>query len=148
MILEILAWISTALHPVPSAHLASRVVGEPGMEVELLRICRRESRCQRVGIHAVDAWASPRVYTRAVEAGWVSPGCQPYQPGEWSSRGAWGLMAAYNLKWAGVQCLPPLALDVPLVSAVIAARKLKAHCETPERRRHPAITRWGKCDWR
>jgi hypothetical protein len=148
MLLEFFFWLTSALDPVASAHTAAQMVGEPGMEVELLRICHRESRCKRVGVHAVDEWASPRVYERAVAAGWVSPGCQPYRPRAWSSRGPWGLMAAYNLKWAGVPCLQPWVLDFPLVSAVIAARKLKAHCETSEKRRHPAIKRWARCDWR
>lgn len=148
MLLELLFWLTTVLDPVASAHTAAQMVGEPGMEVELLRICRRESRCKRVGVHERDERFSSIVWRAAVRAGEVDPRCQPYRPGEWSSRGPWGLMAAYNLKWSGVPCLQPWALDVPLVSAVIAARKLKSHCETPENRRHPAIKRWGRCKWR
>jgi hypothetical protein len=154
MLLEFFLWLAMASSPSASAHTAAAAVGEPGMEVELLRICKRETvgpgrgECRAVSVHAIDSGHSRGVHTRAVAVGWLSPGCQPYGGGGWSTRGPWGLMAAYNLKWVGVPCLPPWVLDVPLVSATAAARKLKAHCETPKNKRHPATTRWGRCDWR
>ena len=124
------------------------------MAVELLRICHRESvgpgsgECRPVGVHAIDVWASPTAYQKAVDVGWLDPECQPYVPGEWSSRGSWGLLAAFQLKWVGVKCAQPWWLDIPLVSAWAAARKLRAHCETPPGSRDASTRRWGRCDWR
>lgn len=148
--LEIILWALSALYtPTEAAHVAAVAVGAPEMERELLRICRRESRCLgRVKVHEIDAWASHRVYKKAAKRGWVDPKCQAYVPKGWSTRGAFGLMAAYNLHKLGIPCLPPEAMDVPIVSALIAAKKLEVECSKRPEKRAPPTMRWGSCKWK
>jgi hypothetical protein len=141
------------LDPAPSTSFAARAI-DARMEPELLRICRRESRCRRVGIHDLDSWASHVAYTRAVGAGWLHPICQPEKSrsaapgssrenrGRWSSRGSHGLMAAYHLRFLVVPCLPPE------FSAIAAAKKLNSICKKDFLKRHPREVSWGRCDWR
>ena len=114
--------------PETATRVAARVFA-PGLEGELVGICRRESRCRRaIGEHDRDGHHAPRVYARAVARGWLSPVCQ--KPGEgWSTRGNHGLMAGYHVRLLGVPCLPAKALDVPLLSAVAAARKAQRLCD-------------------
>ena len=145
--------------PAPSTSFAARAI-DARMEPELLRICRRESRCRRVGIHDLDSWASHVAYTRAVGAGWIDPACQPEKSlsaapgssreerGRWSSRGSHGLMAAYHLRFLSVPCLPPEILDIPFFSAIAAAKKLNSICKKDFLKRHPREVSWGSCDWR
>jgi hypothetical protein len=148
----VLTLILTALllPPLPAARIAARALDVP--EKALVRIVLRESQGVRVGIHERDAWASDIVYRKAVRAGWLDPQSCPFhreEPtgagregpsglaakagvpriGRWSTRGAAGLMAAYNLRWLGpVACAPPWVLDVPIVSAVASARRYRALC--------------------
>jgi hypothetical protein len=136
---------------------AARIAAEahdPRMLPELIRICHRESvgpgagECRALGVHSLDASWGRHVYRRAAAVGWVAPSCQPLEdPAEWSTRGAWGLMAAYHARMLPA-CSPPWLLDYPLIAADVAARKLKRHCATPPARRLPANERWGACDWR
>ncbi len=147
------------LDPVASTRLAAGAV-DARMEVELLRICHRESRCRRVGVHNIDAWASHVAYERAERVGWIDGTCQPEKPlsealrssrdsaRRWSSRGSHGLMAAYHLRFLEVPCLPPEILDVPIFSAIAAARKLDSICEKRKSKRHPREISWGRCSWR
>ena len=113
--------------------VATRVAAHawaPGLVDELVGICRRESRCRRkVSEHARDSHHGRKVYARAVERGWLRPFCQA--PGEgWSTRGSHGLMAGYHVRLLGVPCLPASAMDVPLLSAIAAARKAQRLCRT------------------
>jgi len=155
MLIEIFVYLaSLAAPPELAAHIAVRAQGLPtAAAVELVRVCHRESRgpgvgaCGSVGVHKLDAGHSRKVWGNAARVGWIDPACQPYGPGGWSTRGAFGLMAAYHVRllWP---CAPAWVLDVPMLSAWVAASKLKTLCETPPGRRHPASVRWGRCKWR
>ncbi len=87
------------------ARLASMLVGGPW----LVEVCERESLCQVgiVGVHQRDRWME-----RSLGAGM-------------GTRGAHGQVAAFALaylpSWA-----PAWALDVPLVSAIVADRRARA----------------------
>lgn len=49
----------------------------------------------------------------------------PPAPGDrWGIRGAHGLAAAYSVHLLG-ECVPPEAIDVPLLSAIVAAKRLR-----------------------
>lgn len=99
---------------------------------ELLDIMRVESRGVAVGEHTAHARrvSGGVFWRRAVEAGLLHPEkCEVHQStdrGEgWGPRGAHGLVAAYSVHLLG-ECVPAAALDVPLVSAVVTARRLRA----------------------
>jgi hypothetical protein len=122
--------------PVTSSALAAAFVGEPGLASELVHICRRESHCRLVGAHAQDAWAGRLMQRKALRVGWLDPTCRHHRgaPERYSTRGAHGLSAAYSLRYVG-GCLPPEVLDIPMVSAIVAARRAKGQC-----RAHGACT--------
>lgn len=112
------------LPPLPAARIAARAFDVP--ESALVRIVMRESQGQRIGVHERDAWASKRACRKAVRTGWLHEGADCTLPG-WSTRGAFGLMSAYSLRWVGLD-RAPWVLDVPAVSAVAAARRYRALC--------------------
>ena len=132
-----------ALGVQPSVRDGRRDLGE-----QLERIAHRESigqqgretdvdawrRSARVGIHVRDAASSWRVWRKMVGRGEFDPACQPYIEGGWSTRGPWGLMAALHARWLP-ECYQASWLDVPLVSALVAARKYLEQCEGSERPR-------------
>lgn len=122
--------------PTVASAVGAGVVGEPQLAEELVRICRRESHCRLIGAHAADAWAGPLMHRKAMRAGWLRRDC-PFHVGDlerFSTRGVHGMSAAYSLRFLGA-CLPPEALDVPLLSAIAAARRAQAQC-----RRHGACS--------
>ncbi len=155
---------SLLINPIWPLHLvlsmppddAARVVTatDRRMLPELLRICRRESvgpaegvPCQPLGVHAIDAHHGAPAWRKAARVRWVDPACQPLEePSEWSTRGSWGLLAAYHVRRLP-PCSPPWLLDYPLLGAMVARDKLADHCRTPEAERMPANTRWGSCAW-
>jgi hypothetical protein len=119
------------LPPVPAARLAARIFGAPAPE--LVHITRRESSGRWIGVHPRDASLSALVWRKAVAARWLDPNrCEHhrYAAGQWHTRGAFGLSAAYNLRYLP-GCWPPEVLDVPIVSAIVATRKWKRVCERP-----------------
>lgn len=137
---HVLAWLFeillVVLDPVTSSAVAAVVVGQPELAPELIHICRRESHCRWIGAHATDAWAGTRMFRNAVRVGWLDPSCQFHRGARqrFSTRGVHGLSAAYSLRFIG-RCLPPEVLDVPLVSAIAAARRAREQC-----RRYSACT--------
>jgi len=76
------------------------------------------------------------MYNNATRVGWLNPQCPFHRgsPGRFSTRGVHGLSAAYSLRFLG-SCVPPEALDVPLLSAIAAARRAMSQC-----RRHGACS--------
>ena len=105
----------------------------------LLAIGWRESRLRPIARHKVDhapkGWSGDglrvarrvgrRAWLRAVQRGLLDPACQPLgEPADWSSRGAWGQVAAYAVPYLP-PCSPPWVLDVPLVSAWVALQRLR-----------------------
>lgn len=128
----LLAWfLRVALtDPIGSSALAAALVGEPSLAPELVAICRRESHCRPIGAHAIDRWAGPLMHRKAMRVGWLDAECPFHHgaPERYATRGAFGLSAAYSLRFIGA-CMPPEALDVPLISAIAAARRAQYQCE-------------------
>jgi hypothetical protein len=131
------------LDPVVATVLGAWLAGEPELSRELLQICRRESHCRFIGEHPRDRDAGPAMRRGALRVGWLDAEC-PFVEGDgrrFSTRGIHGLSAAYSLRFLG-HCLPPELLDVPLFSAIAAARRSRnlcrrqRACTTEERRRH------------
>lgn len=122
----LLLW-ALMLSPSESAEVAGRVGHvAPG---HLRRIGWRESRLQRVGVHQGDAGLGGRAWARSVQRGRLQPSWCPWHalgpdPSVWSTRGAWGHMAAYAVSYLG--CVPPWVLDVPLVSAWVSVLRYRA----------------------
>jgi hypothetical protein len=117
--------------PVSSSMLAAGLVGEPALGAELVAICRRESRCRPIGAHPRDAASGPLMRRKALGVGWLDADCI-WHHGDgtrFSTRGAHGLSASYSLRFLP-GCLPPEALDVPLLSAIAAARRAQAQCRS------------------
>lgn len=130
-----------ALPPRPAAHVAAVVTGAPLRT--LLHVCERESGCRALGVHRVDAGAGAVHWRIAVRGGALHPSrCRAHALGErareWSTRGPFGSVAAYSVRYlpAPLDCIaPPSVLDVPIVSALAAGwRMVEAD--------HPAVRRW------
>jgi hypothetical protein len=138
--------------PIGSSMLGAVLTGEPGLGPELVSICRRESHCRPVRAHAIDAWAGPVMHRKAMAVDWLDASCPFHHgtPERFSTRGVHGLSAAYSLRFLPA-CLPPEVLDIPLVSAVTAARRAQHQCRRHgacngmARRRHWAGTaKWDR----
>jgi hypothetical protein len=120
------------LDPIPAAHVAAWYHGVP--VADLVRVCRRESRCQRIGVHPTDEHLDG--YGGQIRLGHLDPSCQAHggRPYRWTTRGPWGLSAASH--WHRLpRCYQPEWLDLPIVSAMVAAGKYRDRCMT--RRTHP-----------
>jgi len=114
--------------PKGSAVLAANFIDRPEIASGLIEICKRESRCKPIKIHAIDSWAASRVYDKQVSRGVLNPACQHKAQG-WSTRGAFGLIAAYHMHYLpSIPCVPPQVFDVPLISAIVAAKKYERIC--------------------
>ena len=124
------------LPPVPASYVGATLAGQPELGHELERISWREARARWVSIHVRDAWASERVHKRALARNILSQSCPWHgsEHGGWSTRGPHGLMAGYSLRYLW-PCAPAWIIDVPLFSAIAAARRAQAQCE-----------RFGACD--
>lgn len=120
------------LEPRAATVIAARLLGARDLEPELLRLVEVESRGIRVGVHTRHG---PRrrgrvFWDRAVAAGWLRPDiCDEHMrgPGDaagWGIRGVHGHAAAYAVRYLG-ECVPAAAIDVPLLSAVAAVRRLR-----------------------
>lgn len=125
--------------PEQAAYVAGAATGADSRT--LVRICQRESRCRRIGIHEGDAWVGEVAYRRAREREWLPGWCPLHKdarPRRYATRGSWGQVAAYTLRgW----CLPPEVLDIPLVGAFFAAERL---LRVRRGRALPAGERWAR----
>jgi hypothetical protein len=125
------------LSPADSIELVAKVRGRSDLTGRLLEICARESRCSRVGVHAIDSRWSDRMWTRAMDRGLLSERCPFHTRGDgWATRGILGLAAAYHLS----ACAPRWVMDVPIVSAWIGMSKL---IRVTKGRALPAGERWA-----
>ena len=79
-------------------------------------------------MHEIDRHLSSIGWRGQVSLGHLDPECQPYRDGQWATRGAWGLSAASHWNYLP-PCYPPEVLDIPIVSAWIAAQKYIALCD-------------------
>lgn len=87
------------------ARLSSALVGGPW----LLGVCERESLCELVSVHPGDAWMA-----RTLGEGWSTRGVHGHVAAfAWPHVPAWA-------RWAG-----PVALDVPIVSAIVSVRRAR-----------------------
>ena len=115
--------------------------------------CIIESACYasiHVGIHEGDVAAGPVAFERALRSGRLDGDCSHVRAardlGQWSVRGAHGLLAAYQLARLG-PCVAPQALDVPLLSALAAARKARWHCQRLRARGKTCTRLRLRCTW-
>ena len=100
----------------------------------LVAICHRESRCLPVGPHEGDLHlAEGGGWYGQVRLGHLDPSCQRVQDGPWSTRGAWGLSASSHWEYLP-RCYKPGWLDLPRVSAWVAAQKYVRRCLHKPRR--------------
>lgn len=130
------------INPRQSAELAAVALRAPSIAPALSKICWRESRCNPISVHSIDVRLSDGAYRAAIGVGWLDAACQPPKIGAYSTRGAFGLMAAFNVRHVD-ECMPPEYLDVPLISALTAGMKLIEHCSKRKSKRHPATSRWA-----
>ncbi len=119
--------ILLALSPEPAARAAAWSVGHPEIADDLVRVCHRESRCKRIGVHKGDSHGSRGAWLYQTRVGHLDKACQPYGDGGWATRGAFGLSAAAHHEYMP-PCYSKRALDIPIVSAMVAARKYLAKC--------------------
>jgi len=103
-----------------AAVIASLLTGWPADD--LRRLARRESHCTAVGVHERDGWAAARMMRRGTAAGCV-PADTAHEARQWGVRGAYGAAPAYA--WCSLPTwarrLPPQAMDMPPIAAVIVA---------------------------
>jgi hypothetical protein len=121
---------------------AARIVSTTDADAAALaEIVHRESRGLRIRRHKADErppgytgngslaalWVGGRAWQKAVAVGDLDPErCRWHDrgdPRDWSTRGAFGHVAAYALKY--LPCSPPWVLDVPIVSAWVAVQRLR-----------------------
>lgn len=115
-------------NPKAAAVLAAWLEGRPDIADDLQDICHRESRCQVIGPHEVDAKYSAAEWRGQTHLGHLDPSCQKADaPGGWATRGAFGLSAGAH--WAYMpECYQPYEFDIPIISARVAAQKYIARC--------------------
>jgi hypothetical protein len=109
----LLALASATFDPRAAAYVAATVLGRPDIAPALVRVCRRESLCQPIGVHPGDAGRSLASWRSQVGLGHLDPR---------------GLNAADHWQYLP-RCYAPAVLDVPLVSAFVAARKYLRRCD-------------------
>lgn len=116
--------------PIPASVAGAWAAGHPELAHVLVRTTRRESRGRLVGPHARDAHHSRSAHRKALAVGWLDDSCHHHQRshGGWASRGPHGQFAAYSLRYLP-GCWPAWVLDIPIVSAVAAARRMAAACD-------------------
>jgi hypothetical protein len=141
--LSALLWLRLlTLPPEPATRAGAAMAGRTDLADELVDICRRESPgddCTTlVGAHPPVANRARAMYRKAVKRGWLATcadntAVDTADQDRFGVRGAHGLSAAYSL-WHLGDCLAPEVLDVPFLSAVIAARRATYQCEAPHLR--------------
>ena len=119
-------------NPKVAAFLAAFLFGRVDIAPKLIKICRRESRCNPMGVHARDAHLSRREWVGQVRLDHLDRTCQPYKPG-WATRGPWGLSAASHWQYLP-KCYKPEWMDYTMVSALVAARKYLRRCDGKRRK--------------
>lgn len=131
-LLAALAYLAAAdaVDPHDASRIGSAIAGHPELAAEVERTCALESAgCRRIGIHRGHVPRAPaQAFERpAIRAGLIDPERCPTHaggpPDRWGIRGAHGHAAAYAVRYLQ-PCAAPEALDVPLLSAIAAARRL------------------------
>lgn len=118
-----------ALDPVEACAAGARGAGHPELAAEVLAICRTETAgCRRVGVHRGHVPRVPGATFRRAASGLDPEACELHRggaPERWGIRGPHGHAAAFAVGYLG-PCVAPEALDVPIVSAWAAAKRLAA----------------------
>lgn len=110
------------------ALFAALWIGRPDIADDLQSICKRESKCSFIREHEIDAWISPHEWHGQKDLGHLNPECQKKNvDGGWATRGSWGLSAGAHWKYLP-KCYQPSVLDIPHISAIIAAKKYVKNC--------------------
>lgn len=126
------ALVVAGLAPLDAAVAAAHLERRPELAAEVRALALVEGRGAALGVHSSARPGVRRVrgavfWQAAVRAGWLSPGtCPAHALGDgerWGVRGILGVAAAYSVRHLG-PCAPAEALDEPLVSAVVAVRRL------------------------
>ncbi len=143
MLLLALTWLRLlTLPPEPATRAGAAMAGRSDLAGELVAICRREApggACElTVGAHEADRKAAAGMYRKAVTMGWLgtcalNTALDARDRERFGVRGVHGLSAAYSL-WHLGPCHAPELLDVPFISAVIAAKRATFQCEAPHLR--------------
>lgn len=118
------------LEPRQAARVGAHLAGQGHLTRELQGICRRESRCNAIGIHEIDREYGPLMYKKAHLVNWLYSWC-PFHRGDperFGVRGSFGLSAAYSLRFLP-GCWPPEVMDIPIVSAYLAAKRAENQCK-------------------
>jgi len=126
---------------------------DPDLRLELRRICKRESWCNRWGMiadHTNDGWAGERMWKRAVAKGWLTPEtCGAHalgDPTHWTCRGLFGHSAAYAIRHIDpdtyLGCIGPDTLDDPYRAAEAAVAYTEHLCERLDACTCEDRTRW------
>jgi hypothetical protein len=119
----------------------------PEWELELWRICKRESWCGAYGpvtVHERDGWAGKNAYTRSVRKGLLDPeecpdhSLENHLYSDFSTRGGFGQIFAYH-GWRLGWCTAPEAFDDPKLAAYAALHAI-ATCAVYEDGRRRACT--------
>ncbi len=138
MMLLALTWLRLlTLPPEPATRAGAAMAGREDLADELVDICRREApggACERsIGAHATDRWAAASMYRNALHHGWLgtcalNTAVDRHDRERFGVRGVHGLSAAYSL-WHLGPCMAPELLDIPFLSAVIAAKRADYQCK-------------------
>lgn len=143
MLAALLAAAAAVADPRVASHVAAALAGDPELGPRLVAICERESGCRAIGVHRCDAARSTAAWRDAVaNTRKLDPqGCAHHRldAGPWSTSGPWGTMRAYTLHHLGLECAPAWLLDVPLLGAIAAVRRMQA----PACRRVDGCARWA-----
>lgn len=121
--------VLAALGPLDASVAAAHLERRPDLAAEVRQLARVESRGVVVGVHRGHARrvSGRRFWAAAVRAGYLMPEtCEEHQLGDgdrWGVRAAHGHAAALAVRYLGA-CVAPEVLDEPLVSAVVAVRRL------------------------
>lgn len=121
--------VLAALGPLDASVAAAHLERRPELAAEVRQLARVESRGVAVGVHRGHARriSGRRFFELAARANYLAPEtCEAHHVGDgdrWGIRGAHGLAAAYSVRYLGA-CVAPEVLDEPLVSAVVAVRRL------------------------
>lgn len=138
MMLLALTWLRLlTLPPEPATRAGAAMAGREDLADELVGICRREApggACEHnIGAHATDRKAAAGMYRNALRHGWLgtcalNTAVDRRDRERFGVRGVHGLSAAYSL-WHLGPCLAPELLDIPFLSAVIAAKRADYQCK-------------------
>lgn len=129
-------------------HAIDDATQDPELRAELKRVCRRESACNWIGTvtwHEGDAAGGRKRWRAAVARGLLKPdACPEHELGEaarWTSYGAFGVAAAWTVRYLG-ECVGPSALDDPRRAARAAVLWIESLC-----RRHGACDCESRTKW-